>query len=214
MLVCWSVGGGVGTSVVVAGLATVARRTHDEALVVDLAGDQPLLWGAPEPSGPGLSAWLDAGPDVPPDALARLAVEVGPGISVMPRGQGQLSIDRAAALRDALALDVRPVIVDAGLLASATVAHVLATAAQPSLLVARACPLTLRRLALLPADPTGVVVVRDRRRGVTWQEVATAASAPVVAELEIDPAVALAVDAGLDQRSFPRSFLRVLETLR
>jgi hypothetical protein len=49
---------------------------------------------------------------------------------------------------------------------------------------------------------------------VSWQDLADAAGAPVVAELEIDPAVAAAMDAGLDRRPLPRSFLRVLDGLR
>ena len=82
------------------------------------------------------------------------------------------------------------------------------------MLVLRACPVELRRVERLSVRPTEVVVVRDRRRSVTWRDLADAAGAPVVAELEIDPAVAAAVDAGLAQRPLPRAFLRVLDGIR
>ncbi len=214
MLVCWSVGGGVGTSVVVAGLAVAAARAEERALVVDLGGDQAALFGAPDPPGPGLTDWLGAGPDVPADALARLEVGLTPGIALLPRGSGRLAPDRAADLIGAVGGDDRFVVADAGLVSDGGAAEQLVVAADRTLLVTRACPLALRRLEQLPVHPSGVVVVRERRRSVTWHDVAAASGAAVVAELDVDPAVAAAVDAGLDRRPLPRAFLRVLDGLR
>lgn len=213
MLVCWSVGGGVGTSVVVAGLALAAVRRDGRALVVDLGGDQPTLFGAPDPIGLGLADWLRAAPGVPADALARLEVDLVPGVALVPRGSGDLSVERISALAAALDEDERFAVVDAGCSVEGAVAALVASAPQ-TMLVTRACPVALRRLEQLPVAPTGIVVVRDRRRSVTWQDVTAAAGAPVVAELEIDPAVAAAVDAGLAKRPLPRAFLRVLDGLR
>ncbi len=213
MLVCWSVGGGVGTSVIVAGLAAAAARAGERSLVLDLAGDQATLFGAPDPGGPGLSDWLGSTPDVPVDALRHLEVGLVPGVSLLPRGAGGLEASRIASLSVALEDDERFVVVDAGSSEHAVAAQLVATASR-TLLVVRACPIALRRLEHLPMEPTGIVVVRERRRSVTWQDIATAAGAPVVAELEIDPGVAAAVDAGLDRRPLPRSFLRVLDGLR
>jgi MinD-like ATPase involved in chromosome partitioning or flagellar assembly len=213
-MVCWSVGGGAGTSVVVAGLALAAARDGERVLIVDLGGDQPTLFGVPEPSGLGVAEWLEAGPDVPAGARQHLEDELVPGISLLHRGAGALRSDRAAVLAAELRAEHRTVVVDAGLVAAGGAAEALARAADRSLLVTRACPVALRRLAHLPAAPTGVVVVRDRRRAVTWPDVADASGAPVVAELEVDPAVAAAVDAGLGRRPLPRSFLRVLGGLR
>lgn len=213
MLVCWSVGGGVGTSVVVAGLAAAAERTGDGSLVVDLGGDQPTLFDVPEPEGPGVAEWLRASPDVPQAALRHLEVDLLDGVALLPRGSGALRPDRAPALAAALLADERSIVVDAGLLRPGTVAAGLVDADR-SLLVVRACPLSLRRLERSSASPTGIVVVRDRRRSVTWREVAAAARAPVVAELEVDPAVAAAVDAGLRRRPLPRRFVRALDGLR
>jgi cellulose biosynthesis protein BcsQ len=212
VLVCWSVGGGVGTSVVAAGLALAAGRAGEQALVVDLGGDQPTLFGASDPPGPGVAEWLRAAPDVDGSALGRLEVEVAEGIGLLPRGDGALAAGRGERLVEALDRDDRRVVVDAGLAVGPAVEQVVA-AAEHTVLVARACPLSLRRIEQLPVAPTGVVVVRDRRRSVTWHDVAAASGAPVVAELEVDPAVAAAVDAGLGRRPLPRSFLRVLGEL-
>lgn len=213
-MVCWSVGGGCGTSVVVAGLALAAAREGEGVLVVDLGGDQPTLFGAPEPPGLGLAEWLGAGLDVPAGARSRLEDELVPGISVLPRGVGPLRAERVPALAAELEAEHRTVLVDAGLVVAGGAAEAFALAAERSLLITRACPVALRRVEQLPAVPSGVVVVRDRRRAVTWQAIADASGAPVVAELEVDPAVAAAVDAGLGRRPLPRSFLRVLGGLR
>ncbi|HWJ98156.1 MAG TPA: hypothetical protein VNQ33_08350 [Acidimicrobiales bacterium] len=214
MLVCWSVGGGAGTSVVVAGLALAAARAEVPALVVDLGGDQPLIFGVPELPGLGLAQWLGASPDVGGDALRRLEVDLAPGVALVPRGDGALGSERTDDLVDALGGDGRFVVVDAGHVAPGGFVESVVAAAERTLLVARACPMTLRRLERLTTRPAEVVVVRDRRRSVTWRDVAEASGAPVVAELEIDPAVAAAVDAGLDRRPLPRSFLRVLGGVR
>ena len=214
MVVCWSVGGGSGTSVVAAALALTAGRTGAEALVVDAGGDQPLLFGEADPLGPGLAAWLGTGPDVGGDALGRLEADLAPGIALVPRGAGALATDRVSDLVAALGVDHRFVVVDAGVAQSGGFVEALVAASERTLLVARACPITLRRLERLASPPTEVVVVRDRRRSVTWHDVASACGAPVVAELEVDPAVAAAVDAGLGRRPLPRSFLRVLDGVR
>ena len=213
MLVCWSVGGGVGTTVVVAGLACAATRSGRSALVVDLGGDQPALFDVPEPAGPGLAEWLRASPDVPYEALGHLELSLGGGIDLIPRGAGPLRGSRMPALVEGLVADDRHVVVDAGTTLPGSAMDELGAAADRSLLVVRACPLTLRRVEHLATAPSGIVVVRDRRRPVTWQEVASAVGAPVVAELEVDPAVATAVDAGLQRRPLPRRYLRALERL-
>lgn len=214
MLVCWSVGGGVGTSVVAAGLAQASVRDGASSLLVDLGGDQPALFGVPEPDGPGLAGWLQAGPEVPADALGRLEVDLAPDVAVLPRGRGHLAAAQAGVLADQLGDDRRAVVVDAGVVVGASVGAVLAERAARTLLVVRACPVALRRIEDLPRLPDGIVVVRERRRSVTWRDIADASGAPVVAELEIDPGVAAAVDAGLAVHPLPRSFLRVLRDVR
>ena len=59
MIVCWSVKGGSGTTVVASTLALMrAAESQRGALLVDLAGDVPAVLGLAEPSGPGISDWF------------------------------------------------------------------------------------------------------------------------------------------------------------
>src|SRR3954454_20712659 len=71
---CWSVKGGVGTTVVATALAMVlARAAPAGALLVDLAGDARAVAGLPDdPDAPGVAEWLREGPGVPADGLGRL----------------------------------------------------------------------------------------------------------------------------------------------
>ncbi len=214
MVVCWSVGGGVGVSVVSAALALTAMHAGEPVVVIDLGGDQPVLFGAADPPGPGVAEWTRSGPEVGGAALGRLEAELVPGISLLPRGSGPLDPARAEELARWADDGDRFVVVDAGPAVADGFAEALVRASARTLLVARACPLSLRRIEQLAVRPTEVVVVRDRRRAVAWHQVADAAGAPVVAELEIDPMVAAAVDAGLERRALPRRFLRVVDGVR
>src|SRR5207253_1858289 len=78
------------------------------AVLVDLAGDGPAVLGVPEPDGPGVAGWLAAGATVPADALARLEVPVGDGLSLLACG-GTLpeAGDRGEVLAALLAADTR-----------------------------------------------------------------------------------------------------------
>lgn len=210
VIACWAVQGGSGTSVVAAGLAcALARRSSPVlgTLLVDGVGDQAALFGV-DADGPGLADWLRAGDAVPPDGLARIEVPAAAGVSLIPCGPGELPTDRVDVLVALLRADPRPVVVDAGLgpLGTAVLAE-----ADASILVARACPVALARLRQRPAAPTAVVVVRGHRRSTSRHDIARAAGAPVRAELDLDPAVGAAVDAGLAHRQLPRRVLRVLE---
>ena len=52
MIVCWSVKGGSGTTVITAALSLMlGARSNDGACVVDLAGDLPATLGMAEPVG-------------------------------------------------------------------------------------------------------------------------------------------------------------------
>ncbi len=215
MLALWSVKGGVGCTVTAAAMVIAIGRTRrsEGAVAVDLGGDlAPLLLDRPV-DDPGVGEWLGSGSGVPADALARLELALpGAGV-VLARGSGPLAEERLGVLAQILADDRRTVVADLGDL---TVHHeltVVAAAAERSLLLVRACPLSLRRLDDLPLPPTGVVVVRERHRRADHREVTAAAGAPVVAELEVDPAVGAALDLGLTRRRLPRSFLRAVGAL-
>ena len=209
---CWSAKGGSGTTVVSASLAMVlARRAATGALVVDLAGDVPAALGLADPGDPGLSGWLGAGAGAPADALARLELDVGGGLSLLARGSGELGDGiRAQVLAEVLAADLRPVVVDCGLIPSSPVAAVLAGAATQSLLVTRCCYLALRRAATSSLRPSGVVLVREAGRAFTRRDVEEVVGTPVRAEVAVDPTVARAVDAGLLAARLPRGLERSL----
>ena len=99
---------------------------------------------------PGLLEWLAAGPDVPPDALHRVSVEVSPMLRLLPRGGRSGAGDAPDAPADAgerLAIALagpHPVVVDCGTNPTGA-AFAVASSATLSLLVLRPCYLSLRR---------------------------------------------------------------------
>lgn len=211
VVACWAAKGGVGTTVVAAALALLlAQRSPSGAVLTDLAGDGPAVLGVPEPASPGLSAWLAADDDVPADALARIEVEATPGLTLLPRGPGTLAPRRAAVLAALLAAGSRPVVIDCGT-EPGTAAVTVIGAADRSLLVTRACYLALRRVQAAPLRASHVVLVRQPGQVLGRGDVEAVADAPVLAEVELDPAVVRAVDAGLlAARRLPRSLERGL----
>ena len=83
-------------------------------------------------------------------------------------------------------------------------------AADRSLLVTRSCYLALRRAARCGRTPDGVILVRESGRALDRGDVEGLLSVQVVAEVDSDPAVARAVDAGLLLTSGPRHVARAL----
>jgi hypothetical protein len=216
---CWSAKGGSGTTVVAAALALLLARDSDVgALLVDLAGDAPAALGVPEPDGLGLADWFAAGSDVPADGLARLEIPLSDGLAVLPRGRGALgSVDRAEVLAGILASEARSVIVDCGVPQwsdpsgwAGGASPVLAASAAQSLLVTRACYLSLRRVVTAPLTPSGIVLVNEDGRALGRRDVEDVVGALVVAEVAVEAAVARAVDAGLLAGRLPRGLERAL----
>lgn len=213
---CWSVKGGAGTTVVATALARVlASRSRAGSVLVDLAGDVPALLGAGDVESPGVSDWLAAGDGVPADGWARLEIPTATGVAIVPRGRGSLAaVDRAEVLVGMLATDRRPVVVDCGLIPTVgprveTAATVLASMATRSVLVTRACLLSLRRAQEAPIRPSDIVLVREPGRFLRADDVAAAIGVDVWAEVLVDPGIAGAVDAGtLGSRRLPRHLQR------
>lgn len=229
LVACWSAKGGAGTTVVAAGAALAAagiggsatvrwattRRpaaatSRRRVLLVDLGGHQPACLGLPEPSGPGIAEWLRADAETPTDALVRMEVPVGPGLDLLPRGDGPLGPDRVALLIQVLAASGRTVVVDCGRPDLHEVARRFAVEADRSVAVTRLCLLGLRSLQRAPVRPSGLVVVREAGRALGVPEVVSIVGAPVIADVSVDPAIARAVDAGLMTSRPPRSFTAAL----
>lgn len=214
LIACWSAKGGAGTTVVAASLALLAaRREPTGALLADFAGDIPAALGAPEPDSPGLAGWLRAGEAVPADALARLEVEVAPGLGLLPRGIGELTIERSGILASLFEHSSRWVVADCGTLRApptVSAATAIAHAASRSWLVMRPCYLSLRHATAAPIHPSAAVIVQEPGRSLGRSDVERVLGIPVLAQVEDDPAVARAVDAGLLSGRVPRSIERGL----
>lgn len=222
LIACWSVKGGVGTTVVACALALAAARSQPEgALLVDLAGEAGLVAGVTDPSSmaarPGVLDWLCSGPSVPADALARLEVAAAPGLALLPRGHaspGAAAVERADVLARELAGTSRTVVIDCGLAGDGcSVAATLAGAATVSLLVLRNCYLTVRRAMDVPLRASGVVLVEEPGRSLAPPDIEAVLNLPVVARIPFDPAVGRAADAGMLKSRFPRSLERAARRL-
>lgn len=213
LVACWSVKGGVGTTVVAAVTAVGVAGRRQPALLVDLAGDAPVALGVEAVAAPGVAEWLAVGAGAPPDALARLEVPVRDGLHLLPRGRGPLDPTRVPLLIQVLASSGRTVVVDCGRIDGSVVAHRVAAQAHRSLLVTRLCRLAVARAATATLRPSGVVVVREPGRHLTVADVESVVGAPVVADVAVDPSIARAVDAGLGQARVPRSLVEALGTV-
>ncbi len=213
VIACWSVKGGSGTTVVAAALALRLARAARPVVLADLAGDVPASLGRPDPTGPGLAEWLAAGPDVADDALNRLAVEVTPGLTVLPAGELGAAASPTAADGERLvaalgAVPARAAVVDCGSVA-AEVGLGVAAAATRSLLVVRPCFLALRRAVAAPIRPSAVVLVVEAQRTLGPADVEDVLGVPVIT-VPWDSAVARAVDAGLLASRVPKPLDRAL----
>lgn len=209
LVVCWSAKGGSGTTVVASALALLAGRLVPTRLV-DLDGDAPAALGLADPAGPGVTDWL-AAPGAAADALWRLGTPVIDGLELISRGATAGPIDAAGWERLAAAAPAEHVtVVDAGGPPPA-VAH---QCADRSVLVLRPCYLALRRAAAVAAGATDLVVVREPRRALDADDVERALGIPVTAEIEWDPAIARAVDAGLLGARLPSELARSLRRIQ
>ena len=200
MIVCWSVKGGNGTTVVAAALALVLAQHHEAgARLIDMLGDTPSALGMSEPASEGIAEWLSATDHPGAEALNNLMLPVTAHLGVIPRGRNIIvpSLVNPDRLRD-LALVVAesdlPTIVDAG---SGLATIPIIEYATRSLLIIRPCYLALRRASRLTTKPDGVIVITEPGRALGVHDVESVVGAPVLAEIPFDPAIARAVDAGL-----------------
>ncbi len=198
MIVCWSVKGGSGTTVVASTIALMrAAESQRGALLVDLAGDVPAVLGLAESSGPGINDWFancDHGSRM---TLQSIAIQATANLQIIARGSKQLDAKENrnfTVLCAALKSFDLPIIVDAG--CGLPSPDLLANASS-SLLITRPCYLSLRRAAQLSVSPTGIVLINEAGRALGKHDVEAVIGAPVVAEIDFDSAIARAVDAGL-----------------
>jgi hypothetical protein len=221
-IVCWSAKGGSGTTVVAAALAVLLARAdgHRPTTIVDLGGDVPAALGTAAPTGPGVAEWL-AAPSAPDDALVRLAAPTSDGLQVVHRGVGDDSggpPDRWPSVPDweriaracVAGAGAGHVILDAGRDVPDAVVH---DAADRSVLVTRACYLSLRRSRACSSLASDVILITEPGRALDARDVAHALGVPVLAEIPWDPAVARSVDSGLLRARLPIAMVRPLRRL-
>ena len=200
MIVCWSVKGGSGTTVVAAALALVLAQRHEAgARLVDMSGDTPSALGMSEPASEGIAEWLSAADHPGVEALNNLMLPVTAHLGVIPRGHNVIvpslvNLDRLRDLAEVIAQSTMPTVVDAG---SGLAAIPIIEHATRSLLIIRPCYLALRRASLLTTKPHGIIVITEPGRALGVHDVESVVGAPVLAEIPFDPAIARAVDAGL-----------------
>jgi hypothetical protein len=220
VLVCfWSPKGGSGTSVIAAAAALVLAREAAVRLA-DLDGDQPAILGLAADPEQGLRDWLLTGPEAPADALDRLAVDAGRGVSLLAAGEGEVAIASAeagAALGVALQADPRSTVVDVGVLAAdrAPALHALVEVADASVIVVRGCYLALRRAVRLEltANATGAVLLDEGGRALGAHDVANVLGVPVLATVSMRATTARAIDAGVLPTRLPDALARPVRAL-
>lgn len=196
MIVCWSVKGGSGTTVVASTIALMrAAESQRGALLVDLAGDVPAVLGLAESAGPGINDWFAKCDHGSRMTLQSIAIQATANLQMIARGSKLLDTnENFSELCAALKTFDLPIIIDAGcgLPSPDLLAH-----ATSSLLVTRPCYLSLRRAAQLSVLPTGIVLINEAGRALGKHDVEAVIGAPVIAEITFDAAIARAVDAGL-----------------
>ncbi|HBQ51664.1 MAG: hypothetical protein EB035_04565 [Actinobacteria bacterium] len=209
MIVCWSVKGGSGTTVVASTLALVhAEKSPRGAVIVDLAGDVPAVLGLAEPNGIGVAEWFTQNENSSRMTLQSIAIQATANLQLISRGAGQFdSSANFAELCASLATFDLPVIVDAGCGLPSTD---LIARASSSLLITRPCYLALRRAAQLNVAPTGVVLVNEPGRALGKRDVESVIGAPVIAEITFDATISRAVDAGLLASRLPNMLAKQL----
>jgi CO dehydrogenase nickel-insertion accessory protein CooC1 len=221
LLALWSPKGGSGTSVLAASLALVlARGPASGCRLADLDGDQPAIFGLSAEPELGLLDWLAAGPETPTEALDRLAVEVAPGVVLLPLGGPAPSLNArpeavaGAALAVALRDGPLPVVVDCGH-AAEPATRAVAEVADVAIAVVRGCYLTLRRAVRAPAlaCTMGTVLVEEPGRSLSRREVADVLGLPVLARVPFRDQVFRAVDAGVLPARLPDALARAASDL-
>lgn len=203
MRVCWSVKGGVGTTIVSAVVA-LHRAAINDARLVDLAGDLPATLGVPEPGHEGFGEWLAN--DAPLETIDHLAIHINEHLDLVPRGDLHFDVHalrRLAQFASNTSAMTCEIVVDAGTNDDAL--DVLLPHATTSWLVLRPCYLALRRAVNVRHQVDGIVLINEPGRALSSRDVAAVLTAPIIAEIDLDPRLSRVVDAGLLASRMPSS---------
>lgn len=193
LIVMWAAKGGSGTTVTAAA-AAIHETNH--VLLVDLDGDLAAVLGvATRPIG--VKSWLAA--DVSSHYLSEFIDPLNATTSILQAGLTETGHipphpQRLAELAEWLKDQPGIVIVDAG---TGTPPAQIAAAADNRVLVTRACYLALTKAARSPIKADEIVLVNEAHRTLSCRDIEHALGAPVVTTIDVHPAIARSVDAGL-----------------
>lgn len=208
----WAAKGGAGCSTVALLAASARVRAGSDVLVVDLGGDLLTMIAGVDAPPPGITDWLASSAD--PERLGRVEVEVTSGVSVAPLGRAAAwATEREDQFVAALEAESRDVVVDVGLV-DPTVGGSLQrlrrrlASSRRAVLVTRPCYLAVHRATRAGVMPTAVLVIREPGRCLDDRMIADALGLQRLGRLDLDPAVARSVDAGLIVRRPPRAAVR------
>lgn len=203
LVVMWAAKGGAGTTVTA---CAAALHEPDHVLLIDLAGDCATVLGVAD-HDIGVRSWLAS--DTEPDRLTELTDHVDDTTSLIAAGRsdpddGHHRPERLAQLTDWLTDQPGIVIVDAG---TSTPPTALIERAHRRILVTRPDYLAVTAAIQQPIRPDELFVVNEPGRALTHQDLERAIGAPVTGDVNLDPTIARAVDAGLfiGHRSLRRS---------
>ena len=175
--------GGQGATTVAAALAVTAARTGRRVIVIDAGGDVASILNRPHvEAADDLAAGLTAAGPVDGVELVHLPADrIDSGTA---QGTSELVADGAT------------IIVDAGSDPSVVRRFDGVRPRPQRVLVVRPCYLAVRRATAVPYTPDHVVLIRERLRALTADDVERALALPVTT-IQHDPIIARAIDAGL-----------------
>lgn len=185
--------GGVGNTVTGLLAASSARRAGRDVVLVDLTGDFGVVLGIASDL-PGIAEWTSAS-ELSLGAASALSVDIAPGVSLLPRGSGDIDTARLGTLWSLLGGKPRVNIVDAGrgqtALASVSGARVR------RLLTMTCCYQALHRARQLVSDVDDVVVLTDTQRALGLADIEAALGRHADAVVAVDRSISRWADAGL-----------------
>ena len=185
--------GGVGNTVTALLAANSAKRAGRDVVLVDLTGDLGVVLGT-SPNLPGVAEWTAAS-ERSLGAASALSVDISPGVSLLPRGTGDIDAGRLGTLWSLLGGKPRVNIVDAG--RGRTALDSVAGSRVRRLLTMTCCYQALHRARELVADVDDVVVLTDTQRALGLADIEAALGRHADAVVAVDRSISRWADAGL-----------------
>ena len=185
--------GGVGNTVTALLAASSAKRAGREVVLVDLTGDFGVVLGT-APDLPGIAEWT-AAEELSLGAVSALAIDIVPGISLLPRGSGEIDSSRLGTLWSLAAGKPQVNIIDAGR-GRAGLEQVAGPRVR-RLLTMTCCYQALHRAREIVTDVDDVIVLTDTQRALGLADIEAALGRHADAVVAVDRSISRWADAGL-----------------